>query len=172
MLRALSATALLTLLVNAPDASQGTRVAYLDLARVAGETREGIALHKQLETLRKSRQAELDKSTNEVKDLRAELERQRLLLKPEALASRQKELEARTTALQGTYLRLQQDLSAEEAKAIRKVLGKTQTLAERIATREGLGLILEKRDAGIVWASRSLDLTNEVIRSYDAAGAP
>jgi outer membrane protein len=167
MLRALTAAILLLATSN----REGTRIAYLDLQRVMSETREGRDAQKRLESLRKSRQAELDKSSAELKTVREQIERQRLLLKPDALAAKEREFQEKFSTLQGTYLRLQQDLSTEEAKAMRRVLGKTHTLAEKIATREGFQLVLEKNNAGIIWANRSLDLTNEIVRDYEASPA-
>jgi outer membrane protein len=138
------------------------------MQRVVAETRDGKVARSHIESLRKARQAELDKSTDEFQALRSNLARQRLVLKPEILEQRERELAEKMSKLQNTYLRLQQDLSAEEVKAIKQVTGKTQSVVERIAADEGLTLVLEKNEAGVLWATPSLDLTNEVIRRYEA----
>ena len=170
MSKGLVAIALLTALVGlAPKTSEGSKIAYVDIQRVVAETRDGKAATAHLETLRKSRQAELDKSTGEFDALRSGLAKQRQLLKPEVVEQRERELTEKMSKLQNTYLRLQQDLSAEEIKAIRQVTGKTQSVVARIAANEGFTLVLEKNQAGVLWAASSLDLTNEVIRRYEAS---
>ena len=45
----------------------------------------------------------------------------------------------------------------------------TPSTQTKIAADEGLKLVLEKNEAGILWAAASLDLTNEIIRRYDGA---
>src|SRR5262249_12516215 len=148
--------------------SEGSKIGYVDLQRVVAETRDGKAAKLHIESLRKARQAELDKSTEEFQALRSNLTRQRLILKPEIVEQRERELGEKMSKLQNTYLRLQQDRSAEEVKAIKHVTGKTQSLLEKIAADEGLTLVLEKNEAGVLWAAPPLDLTNEVIRRYEA----
>src|SRR5262249_36316326 len=112
---------------------------------------------------------ELDKSTAEFQTLRLGLAQQRLVLKPEVIEQRERELAEKGSKLQNTYLRLQQDLSAEEIKAMKRVTGRAQSVVEKIAADEGLTLVLEKNEAGVLWAAASLDLTNEVIRRYEAS---
>lgn len=169
MSRSLFAVVLVTAFVGpAPMPSEGSKIGYVDLQRVVAETRDGKAARSHIESLRKTRQAELDKSTAEFQTLRSTLARQKLVLKPEIVEQRERELAEKMSTLQNTYLRLQQDLSAEEVKAIKQVTGKTQPILGRIAADEGLTLVLEKNEAGVLWAAPSMDLTNEVIRRYEA----
>jgi outer membrane protein len=151
----------------APAPSEGSKIGYVDLQRVLAETPDGKAAKSRIDSLRKSRQAELDKSTQEFQVERSNLARQRLMLKPEIVEQRERELAEKMSKLQSTYLRLQQDLSAEEVKALKHVTGKAQSVVERIAADEGLTLVLEKNEAGVLWAASSLDLTTEVIRRYN-----
>jgi len=169
MSKGLIAVVLLATLVGfAPGTSEGSRIGYVDMQRVVAETRDGKAARAHLDSLRKSRQAELDQSTSEFQALRSGLLRQKLLLKPEVVEQRERELAEKMSKLENTYLRLQQDLSAEEIKAMQRVTGKTRSVVQRIAADEGLTLVLEKNEAGVLWAASSLDLTNEVIRRYEA----
>jgi outer membrane protein len=170
MSRALVAAALLALLSGfAASPPDGSRIAYVDLQRLLLETHDGRAARARLESLQKSRQAELDKSAEELKTARSNLDRQRLLLKPEAFQARERELADRMVALENTYLHLQQDLGAEQARAIKEITGKAEPLLGRIAAQEGLTLVLEKKEAGVLWAQAALDLTPRLIRAFETA---
>jgi outer membrane protein len=170
MTKALAPALFIALL--APQSSSlrnNERVGYVDLHRLLGETKEGHQLRARIDGLREKRQAELDQAAKDLSALGEQLEKQRLILKADALASREHEYRQKASSLESTYLRLQQDLAQEEAKAIKTMVGKSQPLIERIADQEGLSLVLERNEAGILWAKASLDLTNELIRRYDAA---
>jgi outer membrane protein len=53
------------------------------------------------------------------------------------------------------------------------IIKKIDEVIGRIAERDGLGMVFEKRDSGLVYALSQYDLTNEVIRTYNnSSGKP
>ncbi len=69
--------------------------------------------------------------------------------------------------LQETFARLQKDLAQKEQDATRGILNKLQGVVQKIAEREHFALVLE-RSSSVVYGQPSLDITNEVIRMYNA----
>ena len=93
------------------------------------------------------------------------------LMKPEALQKEQKDMQDRFVELQTIYQRLQKDLAEKEQTATRGIFTKLQAVVGKIADRDHFDMVLEK-NAAVVWGQPSLDITNEVIRMYNAeAGA-
>ena len=76
--------------------------------------------------------------------------------------------------LQQTYAKLQRELAEEEMKIQQEILGRMGALLEKMGDESGYSMIVRK-DA-LLWAPAHLDITNEVIRRYDAmasgGGAP
>jgi Skp family chaperone for outer membrane proteins len=59
---------------------------------------------------------------------------------------------------------LQQQLQLEFQRKLSPII-------QQVATEKGLHILLSQTDAGMVWAEPGLDLTNEIIKRFDAAAA-
>jgi Skp family chaperone for outer membrane proteins len=79
----------------------------------------------------------------------------------------QQELQQKFLALQETYVRLQKDLEEKQAVETGKIFKKMTNVIAQIAQAEGVTFVFEK-NSGLLYAPASLDLTNELIRKYNA----
>jgi outer membrane protein len=145
-----------------------TKLAYVDLQRALEETEDGKAAKAKLKKEFDKKQKELDEKQEELKKIKDDLDKKLPLMKPEAQAAEQKKFQDRFVELQQTYARLQQDLAKKEQTETSSIFAKLQRVVAQIAEREKVSLVLEKNSA-IVWGQPSLDITNEVIRAYNAA---
>ena len=64
-------------------------------------------------------------------------------------------------------MRHQQDLAAKEEEATAPIVERLQRIIGKIAAAENFTMVLDK-SAGVVFAKPHLDLTNEVIRRFNA----
>jgi outer membrane protein len=64
-------------------------------------------------------------------------------------------------------MRHQQDLAAKEEEATAPIVERLQRIIGKIAASENFTMVLDK-SAGVVFAKPHLDLTNEVIRRFNA----
>jgi outer membrane protein len=149
--------------------ADNTKYAFVDLQRALEETEDGKKAKAKLKSDFDRKQKELDEKQDELKKIKEGLEKKASLMKPEALQKEQKDFQDRFVELQQTYQRLQQDLAKREQDATRNIFGKLQTVVGTIAEREHFAMVLEKNSA-VVWGLPSLDITNEVIRMYNASG--
>ena len=67
-----------------------------------------------------------------------------------------------------TYLRHQQDLQGKEQEATGKIFERMQRIITKIAGAENFTMIFDREQSGLMFAKPHLDLTNEVIRRYNA----
>ena len=88
-------------------------------------------------------------------------------MKDDAKQKMQQDMQQRLMQLQETYARLQGDLQKKEAEATRGILAKLSGVVQKIAEREHFMLVLE-RSSSVVYGQPSLDITNEVIRTYNS----
>ena len=159
----LLSTCLLARTAHADD----VKIGYVDLQRAIGETSEGQNAKKKLKSVFTQKQKELDDKQEELKKMKENLDKKAQIMKPEALAKEQKDFQERFVELQSTYARLQRDLAGKEQDATRGIFVKLQQVVGKIAEREKFSMVLEK-NAAVVWGQPSLDITNEVIRMYNA----
>jgi outer membrane protein len=145
------------------------KLGYVDLQRAISETAEGQAAKKKLQGIFKQKQKELDEKQEDLKKRKANFDKQKTILKPEAMQQQAKELEQSFVDLQQTYLRLQKDLSEKEQQMTAPIFGKMRNVIAKIAERDAFTMIFERSASEtVLWAKPSLDLTNEVIRRYNA----
>lgn len=148
-------------------AKADTKLAFVDLQRALEETEDGKKARNKLKAEFDRKQKELDSKTEELKAAKEAFDKKAPMMKPEALAKEQKELEARFVELQQVYGRLQRDLQTKEQDAMGGLMQKLQKAVGQIAEREKIALVLE-RNSSVVWGQPSLDITNEVIRLYNS----
>lgn len=149
-------------MVRADAAGTETRVGYVDLQRTLNETSAGKAAKAKLEKEKKSKQAALDKEQQDLRKFATDLEKQKVVLKPDVLRQRERELQEKYVKLQETYMKLQQDLAKQEAQLVQKIFAKASPAIKDIAREKGFTIILEKNEGAVLWGAPSLDITDEV----------
>jgi outer membrane protein len=143
------------------------KFAFVDLQRALEETEDGKKAKAKLKSDFDRKQKELDDKQEELKKMKESLDKKAQIMKPEALAKEQKDFQDRFVELQSTYARLQRDLATKEQEATRGIFAKLQGVVGKIAERDKFAMVLEK-NAAVVWGQPALDITNEVIRMYNA----
>src|SRR3954469_9204563 len=102
--------------------------------------------------------------------MKTDIDKQASIMKPEALAAKQQELQGKLVQLQETYMRLQKDLQEKEANETQRIFKKMSDVVAWLAKRDGFTFVLE-RNSGILYAPPSLDVTNDLIRNYNSPPA-
>jgi outer membrane protein len=163
----LLAAALAALLHAAPAAAE-PKIGYVDLQRALNEIEEGKAAKARLKAEFEQKQRVLDDKQADFGRLRGEFEKQASVLAEGPRKERQEELDRKFVELQSTFAQLQKELSERERDVTRGIFDKMGVIIRESAEAEGFTMVLEKNDAGILDASAAMDLTNELIRKYNA----
>ena len=150
-----------------PALAEG-EVAYVDLQRALLETNEGKKAKAALEKMKAERQKKLDQRQTQLKTLQQNLESQRAFMAPEVLRQKEAEFGQQLRELQMTYANLRQELATEEAKRTNKLLARMLKIVEKIGKTRKYAAVLERNESRVLWAPSKHDLTNEVIRKFDA----
>jgi outer membrane protein len=149
--------------------AENMKIGYVDLQRVLNDTDEGKRVKNQLKSIFKSKQGLLDKRQTELKKLKEDFDKQRVVLKPDALRQKEQELQKKFIELQGLYMSLQKEISGKEAEMMQGMLKRTQGILADIGKKEGFTLILQRGES-VLWGKPHLDITNEVIRAFNQGG--
>jgi outer membrane protein len=146
--------------------AEDLKLGYVDMQRALNETEDGRKAKANLKKVFDQKQKELDEQQQQLKKDVEDLEKKRTLLPPEKLREKEAELQSRMQKVQQTYLRHQQDLSGKEQEATAKIFERMQKIIAKIAASENFSVIFDK--SALVFAKPHLDLTNELIRRYNA----
>lgn len=155
-------------LALAPAAVQAEqRIGYVDLQRALNEVDEGKAATALLKKDFDQKQKQLNAKKAEFDKAQAEFEKQAVVMSEQARRDRGQDLERRARELQTIFVQLQKEISDRERDATKGIFEKMAAIVRDIAEAEGFSIVLDK-NSGIVYAPPSLDLTNDLIRKYNA----
>jgi outer membrane protein len=163
ILIALSALFALTFSVDA----QNLNIAYVDLQRVMLESDKGKeaknSLTGEAERLRKL----LDGKQDELQKLKDTIERQSATITPDARAGKEKDYQNKLKDYQRLANDYQTELQQKDGEFTQKILKDVEEVIKGIGDKDKYTLILEKSQAGILFASPLIDITNKVIVQYN-----
>lgn len=160
-------TLFVVLMLGASTAfAEEVKIGYVDMQRALNETDDGRKAKAQLKKVFDQKQKELDEQQEELKKAIEDLDKKRTLLPADKVREKETELQTRMQKVQQTYMRHQQDLSAKEQEATAKIFERMNRIIAKIAATENFSMIFDR--AGVVFAKSHLDLTNELIRRYNA----
>ena len=142
------------------------KIAYVDLQRALNEIDEGKAAKANLKREFDQKQKLLDDKKAEFDRLRGDFEKQSMVMSEQARKDRQAELEKKGGELQGFFVQLQKELSEREREATRGIFDKMHAIVREIADAEGVSMVVQAE--ALVYATPSLDITNELVRKYNA----
>jgi outer membrane protein len=166
MRKIVSALALALALAPAA-ASAEQKIGYVDLQRALNEVEEGRAAKALLKKDFDEKQKQIDARKSDFDKAQVEFEKQATVMSEQARKDKGAELDRRARELQALFVNLQKDLSDRERETTRGIFDKMAQIVGEIAEADGFTIVLE-RNAGLVYAPPSLDLTNELIRKYNA----
>ena len=159
---------LLTLCALPAVAMADLKLGYVDLQRALKEVGEGQAAKAALEKEASKRKSEFDAEQNKLRDDKAILDKQGAMMSEEVRNQKFTELQKRLFELTQKAEKLQAEMAQMEQRELKKIFEKMDPIIAQIAQREQLTLVFEKTDSGLVYAPPSLDLTNELVRTYNA----
>ena len=144
------------------------KLGYVDLQRALGEVTEGKSAKELLKRDLEKKKAELDSEQEKLRADKAVLDKQSAMMAEETRNQKFTELQKRLFELTQKAEKMQAEMAQAEQTELKKIFTKMDPIIARIAEREGLTMVFEKTDSGLVYAPASLDLTNELVRTYNA----
>jgi outer membrane protein len=150
-----------------------TEIAYVNLQRAILEVNEGKRAKAKLQKTFEKKKVRIKAEEKKLLILRDEIKAQvagagQAAMKDEAMRKRAMDFERKRMMLQQGLMKEQQELQALEQKALLKITKKMRKVIQKIGKSGRYSLILELQDARMLYAKPHLDLTNEVIRKYNA----
>jgi outer membrane protein len=143
------------------------KIGYIDVQRVLARSAAGVAAREQLEKERAGIQKEMEGRRQELEKLRDEIEKKGPLMTADARREKQEQFERKRRDAARAADDYQKELEKKEATLLQKVLAEVGGVIEKVGKEKNYYMIVEKRNAGVLYAANDADLTDEVIRAYD-----
>jgi len=144
-----------------------TKIGYIDVQRVLARSAAGVAAREQLEKERGTIQKDMDGRRQELEKLRDEIEKKGPLMSADARREKQEQFDRKRRDAARAADDYQKELEKKEGQLLQKVLQEVGGIIEKVGKEKNYYMIVEKRNAGVLYAANDADLTDEVIRAYD-----
>ena len=143
------------------------KIGVVNMQRALNETDEGKAAQKRLEKIKQNLESELNRKLKEFYKKETELRKAWSILKDAEKRKRAEDSRKEFEVLQKRYLEAERELMNKKTKEMMKISDKLTKVIERLARKEKFDYIFD--NAAVLWAPRHVDVTNEVIRAFNAS---
>ena len=148
---------------------EGAKIAYVDLQRIAQNSAEGKAAATKIQALQKQKLGEIQEKNKQVEELRKKLDQGGTVLSDSARGQIEKDIDRTSRELQFMQQNAQAEAEGLERELNAEFQRKLNPILEQVGKEKGLLMLFSIRDNGAVWADTGLDLSEEVIKRFDAA---
>jgi outer membrane protein len=112
-------------------------------------------------------QKQVDSQKGDYDKLRDELEKKGQLLSADARREKTEALERKTRDIRRLLDDLEKELQKKEQTMGAKILRELEGIFTRVGKEKGYAVIVERRQAGVVYGAPEVDVTEEVIKAFD-----
>ena len=143
------------------------QIGFLDAEKAVLMVQESKSEFQVLEAWATPRKNHIEELKGQVAELNQQLSVQRNTASPEALASLDRELVQTQRELEDEVRAFNRDLAAKRDKLLGELSAKIMTVAAEYAEANGFDAIFLLGAHAVAYHSKTLDVTDAVIRSYD-----
>ncbi|NCN27088.1 OmpH family outer membrane protein [bacterium] len=163
LIKGLSLTVLFSSL---PLMAANVKVGMVDLQKALQETKAGKAAKASLEKEITSRRTKVEKKRNAFEKLQQEYQKKSLVLSGDARQKKEGELQEMAMEIQKMMQEYDVEMRQKEVTATKPIIEGLRDLLPAISKEKKVDLVVEK-NAGVLYAVDTTDLTDELIKAYD-----
>ncbi len=142
------------------------KVAYVDIQKAMNECNSGKEAKKAIQKEMDKLQHQFQEKQKELQTMKETLDKQTSMLTPDARANKEKEFQTKVRDYQRWLDDNQKEIQQKGIEMERNITSGLQKVIQKVGADEGYTLILE---GGILlYGSKTLDITDRVIKAYDA----
>lgn len=144
-----------------------TKIGFVDLQKALNMSAEGKAAKEKISGKVKEYEGVIDKRQQELKKLKDELEKQAVLLSPEARADKERDYQQKLKDFQRFTKDVQDELQQQDSDHTNRIINELVKLVQEIGKRDGYDLIVERNSGGVIYGADKIDLTSQVLKEFD-----
>jgi outer membrane protein len=153
----------------AGSAMAEVKVAVVDFQRALNEVNEAAGVRAKLEGMYGERKAAIEKMQKSLEAKKSEYEKQASILSDSARKAKEEELMKASVEFQQTYSKAEGEMQQAYYAAMQDFIEKMKKISVAIGQERGYTVVLEATEGGVVYWSDSVDITDEMIKRYNAA---
>jgi outer membrane protein len=146
------------------------KFAYVDVQRALNECDAGKRAKAEFQGRVTSLEARLQRQQNEVQSLKDEIEKKGMLMNPDQRQSLQDQYVTKLKNFERDYKDSKDELQAKDQEITAKIVHDLAQVIRSLGEQDNYTMVFEK--GSILWGAPGIDITDQVIRSYNAKHAP
>lgn len=154
----------------ASSALAQSKVGTINIQQAIVSTKDGQKAAAELQTRFEPRRKQIEQANAAVQALQEQYKKLGTVGSEEAKRKLQSDIEMKSKSLQRESEDAQAEFDQEQQKVLNELGGRIMQVINKYATDNGFSMILDisSPQTPVIWASNTLDITNEVIKLYDA----
>lgn len=145
-----------------------SKIVYMDSQRILTDSIAGKEAYGQLEKLKNERQKDIDKMQDSLKKLGEEIQVKGATMKETAKLELQSKYESELKNYNRYVKDAQEELRRRELALVKPISDEVNTIIDEYGNQNSIDIILDRRDPGIIYTSSKLDITDAILKLYDA----
>ncbi len=150
------------------EAQQTIKVGIINSQEILEKSIEGKKAIAQLEERNRKNQQDLSKLDEQIRQLETKLNTQQLTMTQEAILSLSVDLERKRTERQRMAEDANRDMQELQQRLFLKIQSEVMPVIAKLGQEKGIDVMLDLRASGVLYFNPAIDLTDEVIKRYDA----
>jgi outer membrane protein len=155
-------------LAGSAFAQGAPKIGYVDLQRALNESDAGKRAKEEFKVQVDKLQASLKKQKDDIDGMKEQLEKKALVMKEEERANLEDEYRRKLRDFERNYKDSQTDLQKKDNELTGAIIKDLQDIIHEYGERESYTLILESTSSAVLYGAKGSDLTDEIIRQYNA----
>jgi outer membrane protein len=148
-------------------AADGPKIGVVDLQKVVSMSNYGKAALAEVNKKGESLTEDFKKKEKELQEIKTKIEREALVMSPEKREEQERDFRIKVGDLQSLEKKYKKELQELNLKLIGRIQNEVLEIVEDIGKKDNYTLILELREAGVMYTVDSIDLTDKIIKLYD-----
>jgi outer membrane protein len=147
---------------------KGVRVGYVDLQRALMESKAGKKAKADFQAQVTTLEKKLTGKKDELEKMKQDLERRAVVMREEERRRLADNFERKRLDLKLEFEDSQSALQKKDQELTGAIVGRLQEIIKEIGDKKGYTLILELGSASVLYYKTSDDITDEVLKAFDA----
>lgn len=167
--RVINLAACLAIMVFPVAAHAQGKIGVININAAIANTAEGKKAIADLQSKYQPRQQEIERLSADVQNIQTQLNKQNPPVAEEEQRRLSRDLEDKQKTLKRATDDAQADFNADRDEAVRRIGQKMVKVIQDYAPQNGIVLVIDGMQVPIYYASKDLDITEAIVKRYDAA---
>lgn len=163
----LSGIILIFVLVGQTFAADVAKIGIINFQKIVAQSSAGKIAQKQLKNEQKKLIDKINSERTQLNEFFKSLEREKLVLSQEQLSAKEREKRIKINDLKKMQEDSSKRLKKLEYDLFSKIQKKVFEIAQKIGKEQGFLLILEKKQAGVIYHPDNIDITDRIIKTFN-----